>query len=109
MEPTPGEDIARLQMMEAEIIELIGDPRCSEVSECAAVAFGSKPCGGLWKYLVYSTATVDEGELREKVDEYNAFNAVVNQRHRIWSDCEFVSAPELGCIDAKCVALDDPL
>jgi len=102
---TCDEDFARLQTMEAEILALIGDPLCSAGSECAAVPFGSKPCGGAWRYLVYSTGTVDEAALRQKVDEYNALNAVLNKRCGVLSDCMLVVAPQVGCVADKCVAL----
>ena len=103
MEPTLNEDLAQLEMMEAEILEFIGEPTCSDVPECAAIAFGSKPCGGPWTYLLYSTPTVDAAELRDMVDEYNAFNDVVNERHRIWSDCAIVITPTLQCVEGLCV------
>src|SRR5690554_7117069 len=28
---------------------------CNETYECRFIAFGNKPCGGPWEYLVYTT------------------------------------------------------
>ncbi len=109
VQPTLIEDLAQLEMMKAEILDFIGEPSCSQVSECAAIAFGSKPCGGPWTYLVYSKTTVDAEDLQDMVDEYNAFNDIVNRRHRIWSNCAFVGAPTLECVEMLCVGLDSSL
>jgi hypothetical protein len=107
-DPKSDEDFEQLEAMKAEILAFIGDPVCSDVSDCAAVAFGSKPCGGPWEYLVYSTATVDPGTLAEMVSEYNELDALLNQRHGIISDCSLVRAPALGCVGGRCVAMDGP-
>ena len=97
------EDLARLQVMQTEIIDFIGEPICSMATDCASSAFGVKPCGGPWKYLIYSLLTVDVGELNELIEEYDAFNAVVNERYKLSSTCEFADTPVLDCIDSVCI------
>lgn len=105
-EPTQEQDFARLAAIKKKTEELLGEPRCSKSSECAAVAFGSKPCGGPWTYLVYSRMSVDEDALLEIVKEYNQFNRDVNERHGLISDCMLVTEPRLDCVNGVCVVPD---
>ena len=45
-----------LSRLEAEILTMIGSAGATDVAFCRQIAFGSKPCGGPWRYLAYSTA-----------------------------------------------------
>ena len=96
-------DQATLDAMRQEIEALIGTPDCDDVSSCALLPFGAKPCGGPWSYLVYSKTTVDEAELENLVARYNAFEAEVNRRYGRMSDCSVPPQPVLGCVDGTCV------
>ena len=100
-----ADDTAKLVAMRSEIEELVGVPRCQSKGECSHVAFGSKPCGGPWEYLVYSGSTVDEGELRAKVEAYNGFEDAMNHRWGRMSDCSIASEPKIGCREGVCVDL----
>ena len=90
--------------MKAEILALIDEPRCSQAADCASIAFGGKPCGGPWTYLVYSTTGTDVSALEALVNEYNKFNAAVNERHGVVSDCMLVTEPRVDCVKGLCVA-----
>lgn len=104
--PTLQEDSTRLAAMKQEIEELAREPRCSQVSECAVAAFGRKPCGGPWTYLVYSRTSVDESALVKMIGEYNELNQRVNERHGLISDCMLVTKPSLDCVSGLCVVPD---
>lgn len=101
-----AEDHARLDRLKLEIDQIIGTPSCSGDGECRSIAFGDKPCGGPWMYLVYSTSTTDVGVLVREVCAYNALNRVLNGRHGWCSDCMFVGEPQIGCRNGVCVNLD---
>lgn len=89
-----------------EIAELIESSACTDQSQCDYIAFGSKPCGGPWGYLIYSTS-IDVDLLHYKVNLYNQLQREYNQRYRIVSDCALVNPPSaLLCEDGKCVAAD---
>ncbi len=105
-EPTLREDSARLVEMKKEIEAFMGEPRCSQASECAAVGFGSKPCGGHWTYLVYSKTSTDEDALSGRINEYNEYNKVMNERHGLVSDCMLVTEPRIDCVNSLCVIPD---
>ena len=97
-----GTDLAQLAAMEQEIIDLIGTPTCDDDSVCVAIAFGAKACGGPMKYLIYSNSSVDRSLLESKVNKYNEFNRVLNQRHGWMSDCSVPVRPELECREGVC-------
>jgi len=97
-----AEDRARLEQMELEILAIIGDAECGDAAECRTIAFGAKPCGGPWRYLVYSAVDVDMDLLHQKVAEYYALNRDMNQKYGYFSDCMVAAQPTVGCVDGKC-------
>ena len=73
--------------------------------DCAYIAFGSKPCGGPWSYLVYSIS-IDVDLLKSKVKQYNKMEDEYNRKHGIASDCAIVLPPtSLNCVNDKCVGV----
>jgi hypothetical protein len=99
-------DRALLQRMRADIESFVGVPACAESSACAFVAFGAKPCGGPWRYLVYSKASVDSSALAQKVEAYNQFEDSCNRKYGWMSDCSTPSTPRLSCEKGICVDLN---
>lgn len=96
--------VASLADLRAEVMRLIGDAACSDVSQCRAIAFGTKPCGGPWQYLVYSTATTDSTALAAAVARYNSQEAALNKSEGRVSDCSFVAPATLKRVNGRCVA-----
>jgi hypothetical protein len=102
---TPEErDRADLSAMEAKIDRRIGAAACESGGECRAVEFGAKPCGGPWKYKIYSTRQTDTAALLREVAAYKAKNSELNHKHGWASDCSFVSEPAVTCRDGGCKA-----
>jgi len=94
-----------LEQMAKEIRVLAEASSCSDSFTCKYVAFGSKPCGGPWGYLVYSTS-VDETELLKKVEDYNEKERKYNIKFGIISDCSFAMPPDkVICENGKCKAV----
>lgn len=100
---TSASDLAKL---EAEIMELIGEAAATEAGFCQTIAFGSKPCGGPWRYLVYSTQSTDSTLLRSKVERYNRLQAERNRELGLVSDCALVVRPETDLVDGRCGAVE---
>ena len=98
-----NKDLARLAALKEEALLLIGEANCSEIGECRSLPLGAKPCGGPWEYLIYSTVKSDTLKIRDKVDEYNAWNEVLNKRYGYISDCVIAEEPQLVCLNGKCV------
>ena len=85
-----------------KIIAYINNFPCSATVGCNSIAFGAKPCGGPWEYLVYSNA-VNLTELQSMVEDYNQTEATFNLQTGALSDCMAVSPPaKVGCVNGKC-------
>ena len=100
----PPAEVNSLEPLRTAVHELVGEPTCKTVAQCRAIAFGSKPCGGPWTYLVYSTETTDSTRLAALVAEYNSREAQMNREEGRVSDCRFVPVPRLDCVDSRCMA-----
>jgi hypothetical protein len=99
-------DIARLNSMRGEILEMAGGAKCFNSSNCRYISLGVKACGGPAGYLIYSVVTVNEIELLRRVEEYNRFNKILIEEYGWISDCMVVPAPVVGCKDGQCVNLN---
>jgi hypothetical protein len=83
-------------------------PVCSTSQQCGSMGIGSKPCGGPWRYIVYSKVSVHEEELKRRVDELFAFEHEYNRHNGIVSDCSVARPAEPACVDGMCVDLNSP-
>ena len=94
-----------LKKLEQKIIAFADKSVCSEEFTCAFTGFGSKPCGGNWSYLVYSSS-IDTTTFLAKVDHYNTLEKEYNIKYGISSDCAIVSPPSsIICENKKCKAI----
>jgi hypothetical protein len=98
-------DRARLDKMEAEIDDLIGEATCKDAKDCRSIAFGDKPCGGPWSYKIYSVSGLDTLQLAGLVAAHKKFNGVLNMRYGWMSDCMVVMSPNIDCVEGHCVAV----
>ena len=95
-------DKYQIDKLRQELIDMAENSICSDEFTCAVVGVGSKPCGGHWEYLVYSTS-IDEKSLLEKADQLLKLEKEYNEKYQIASDCMMVSPPvEIICEDGKC-------
>ena len=98
-------DLIALTNLGNEINVLVESSVCTDETECAFIAFGTKPCGGPWGYLVYSNS-IDTDDLIAKVERFNQMQNTYNLRYNITSDCSVVLPPDaLICEDNKCKAV----
>lgn len=96
---------AALEKLAKEIKTIADSSTCSENEICAFIGFGSKPCGGNWEYLIYSSS-IDVANFKTKVNTYNALEKKYNTKYEIISDCSLVMPPEsLTCENGKCKAI----
>jgi len=93
----------KLDELNSEIIDMIGNAECSDTSSCHAIPFGDKPCGGPRSYLIYSDLNINPFILERMVAEYNTIDEIINQELGIISDCEMVSPPVVHCQNGRCV------
>ena len=91
-----------LNIKKSEIEAYIATFPCEESIGCSFIAFGSKPCGGPWGYLVFSNA-VDLEFLTAEVLEYNEMENQYNLETGAVSDCMAALPPsEVGCVNGVC-------
>jgi hypothetical protein len=102
-ETSPSSDTqAQMLVKKQQILDLIQNASCDD-SGCSSIAFGTKPCGGPWEYLIYSN-TIDADLLTAWVNEYNALNELWNAQTNAVSDCAMVMPPNaLTCTNGACV------
>ena len=93
---------AQLEVKNQEILTYINSFGCSESVGCNYVAFGSKPCGGPRKYLVFSNS-VNLTHLKEMVSKYNELDNLRNIQTNAISDCIMLLPPnEIRCVNGVC-------
>lgn len=102
---TQEEEKAGLDILKSEIENLASTSICNETTTCKFIAFGSKPCGGPWSYLTYSTS-IDTNNLENLVETYNQKETDFNIKWGGVSDCAFVTPPtNVECQNNICVAI----
>ncbi|NJX14129.1 solute carrier organic anion transporter [Tamlana crocina] len=102
---TMEEEQTELRTLKAEIESFASQSECNTNTECQYIAFGSKPCGGPWGYLVYSTS-IDTEKLKQMVEDYNQKEADFNTKWGIMSDCALAPQPSsVNCENNTCVAV----
>ncbi|MEP5340172.1 MAG: hypothetical protein ABJL44_11300 [Algibacter sp.] len=102
---TQEEEQTALNILKSEIENLADTSICNDTTECQFIGLGSKPCGGPWSYLTYSTS-IDTEKLESLVDTYNQKEKDFNTTWRIASDCALVNPPtSVQCENNICVAV----
>ena len=102
---TKEEDKRVLETLAGNIELLINTTVCSDAFDCKFIAFGSKPCGGPWSFLVYSTS-IDEEKLQNMVEDYNQKEALYNTKWGVFSDCSLATPPtDITCENNRCRAI----
>ncbi len=102
-EPTRESDRAALDAQRKEILAFAASGQCTGNSECQYMGLGSKPCGGSWEFIVYSTS-LDTQRLFAMVKEYDQNEDAYNRRWKIVSDCSMTPMPDsVGCLNGVCV------
>ncbi|MBP0902769.1 hypothetical protein ACFSKN_07095 [Mariniflexile gromovii] len=87
------------------IEDLAATSICNDTYECHFIALGSKPCGGPWGYVVYSTS-IDTEKLEKMVETHNKKETDYNKKWGVASDCMFVMPPtSVNCENNNCIAV----
>lgn len=100
-----GQTLKVLAEYKASIESLAAQSVCGEEFECRFIAFGSKPCGGPWEFLVYTTS-IDTTQLLTFVADYNQLEANYNLICNPVSDCSAPQPPTgFGCENNQCIPI----
>ncbi|WP_027138195.1 hypothetical protein [Gaetbulibacter saemankumensis] len=99
------EDKKALDILKSEIETLSSQSVCNDNYMCKYMALGSKPCGGPWSYLIYSTS-IDTQKLENLVSQYNKKEQEYNENYKVSSDCAMVLPPsQIDCENNRCIAV----
>ena len=85
-----------------EILTLVADKSCVATNQCQTIPFGSKPCGGAWEYVVYSTLTANQQLVELKAEELTAVSKQCNNDSDLVSTCDIIYRPEVECRNSLC-------
>lgn len=98
-------EMKELGTLAKEIKTLADSSVCSSEFTCDFIGFGSKPCGGHWEYILYSSS-IDVDAFLAKVKSYNELEKEYNIKYDVASDCMFVMPPDdTTCENGKCIAV----
>jgi len=102
-EPTREEESVALKSRKQEILSYANSSVCSDSSTCRYTGLGSKPCGGPWTYIIYSTS-IDTTRLLQMITQYNAEEDQYNRKWGLFSDCSIPPPPDsVRCLNGVCV------
>jgi hypothetical protein len=98
--------LEQLEAKKTVIENYINTFSCSESLGCNYIAFGSKPCGGPRKYLVFSN-TINLPQLQTMVTEYNEMDHLRNVQTNAISDCSVPLPPnDIACVNGVCTIIN---
>ncbi|MCB9980184.1 MAG: ankyrin repeat domain-containing protein [Rhodospirillales bacterium] len=97
------------EKLASELNAMVADLSCDNNPECRSFGFGDKPCGGFWKYMLYSVRNVDEKMLLRKAEQYKALDEIYNKTQNIGSACDVTQPIHGACIRGQCVSMGDEL
>jgi hypothetical protein len=102
-EPTREDESAALQLRSQEILSYAKSGVCTDSSTCRYIGLGSKPCGGPWKFIIYSTS-LDTTRLHQMITQYNTDEDKYNRKWGLISDCSVPPPPDsVRCLNGVCV------
>lgn len=98
-------DQEELALLKTDIENLVSTSSCGDTFECKFIGFGSKPCGGYWSYLVYSTS-IDTEQIESMVEDYNRLETNYNMNWNLASDCAIINPPtSIICENNTCIGV----
>lgn len=100
---TQEEDQAKLEMMYKEIIDLsLADTQsCTDSKDWDFTGIGSRACGGVQAYIVYSKK-INTAQFLSKVKKYTELNTAYNKKWGVSSICSVEIPPKkIECVDGK--------
>jgi hypothetical protein len=86
-----------------DVLRLSQPLKCKADGDCVSIALGVKPCGGPWKYILYSKKNPKVPLLKKKVAEYNQVDQKINESQQMMSDCSKTLEPIPKCANSMCI------
>lgn len=99
---TVEEMTERREVLNEEVMELTRPLTCKSNKDCATLEMGTKPCGGPWKYVLFSKKNKKVSALKKKITDYNKIDQKINEATQVMSDCMMMLPPEPKCLNKVC-------
>lgn len=80
------------------------DLSCQSNNDCHAIAFGSKACGGPQGFIISSEKNSKIEQIESLADMSEKLAKDYNRENGINSDCEYEIAPNVSCLQNRCVS-----
>lgn len=98
------EDFKKVQDLSDEVNALNKDISCKEASDCVAIPFGHRPCGGPADYIVASKKNKKLSLLEAKAEEYTMAQTKYQQEYEgdVMSICSILNPPAMECSRKQC-------
>lgn len=94
---------AEMTRLQAEIDRISQPPTATRPASCRVVAYGSKPCGGPWHYVIVSTEVTDTTALAVLTGRFTTLEREANVRDGLFSDCMVMPVPPVTLKGGMCV------
>ena len=101
--PSTEKLVGERERLNAEVMRLSQPLKCKADTDCSSLPMGAKPCGGPWKYVLYSSKNSKVPALKKKLDEYNKLDQQINEKQQVMSDCSVSLEPEPKCVKNQCM------
>lgn len=84
-------------------IERQVNTEADSISQCRAIAYGARACGGPEGYLVYSNLNTNENKLEDLISKYTSLQIERNKKDTVSSICSVELEPELFLENGNCL------
>ena len=99
-------NLTTLVALETEIKSMTQNLSCETDTDCHAIGYGDKPCGGFKSFLIYSSPHADEDKLIDLVQQYNDEDHRRNMSLGMTSTCDILLEPTVSCQSRQCLAVE---
>ena len=97
-----GDEEAQLRRLQTQIDALVNPATASDAAFCRTIEYGSKPCGGPSRYVIYSAERADTAALGRLARRYTEVESALNRRTGRVSDCLAMGAPRVALEGGVC-------
>jgi hypothetical protein len=100
------DDDQALARLHGEIVQVVGDARCGNVSFCRILPMGYDACGNPTSWIAFNNAPDIKEILETKASEVTFVEEDRMRGKPKLAHCQPAKAPRLACINGRCVLGD---
>lgn len=100
-------DTSDIKNHKQSLENIVADKSCDNDIQCKIIAVGDRACGGPSSYLVYSTRSADEAQVKQLAEQITTLERAYNMQNQMMSICQHLIEPATQCVENKCVKLEN--